>query len=42
MKISIITATYNSAATLQKTFDSVASQTYKDVEYVVVDGNSKD
>lgn len=42
MRISIITATYNSAATLQKTFDSVASQTCQDIEYIVVDGNSKD
>jgi glycosyltransferase involved in cell wall biosynthesis len=42
MKISIITVCYNSAATLEKTILSVASQTYKNIEYVIVDGNSKD
>ncbi len=42
MKISIITATYNSAATLRDTFESVLAQTYKDIEYIVVDGMSKD
>ena len=42
MKISIITVCYNSAKTIEKTFDSVASQTYKDIEYIVVDGGSKD
>ena len=33
MKISIITATYNSAATVRDTIESVLRQTYKDVEY---------
>jgi len=42
MKISIITATYNSAATLEDTIKSVLSQTYSDFEYVVVDGASTD
>lgn len=42
MKISIITVCYNSAKTIQKTFDSVAKQTYADVEYIVVDGGSSD
>lgn len=42
MTISIITATYNSAATVRDTFESVLSQTYKDIEYIVVDGLSKD
>jgi glycosyltransferase involved in cell wall biosynthesis len=42
MKISIITVCYNSAKTIEKTFQSVAAQTYKDVEYIVVDGGSKD
>lgn len=42
MKISIITVCYNSATTLEKTIFSVAGQTYKNVEYIIVDGNSKD
>ncbi|MDV7187788.1 glycosyltransferase family 2 protein [Lutibacter sp. TH_r2] len=42
MKISIITVCYNSATTLEKTIQSVAGQTHANVEYIVVDGNSKD
>ena len=38
MKISIITITYNSAGTLQRALESVQSQTYKDIEHVLVDG----
>lgn len=42
MKISIITITYNSAGTLQRALESVQSQTYKDIEHVLVDGASTD
>ncbi|MEA4935062.1 MAG: glycosyltransferase family 2 protein [Paludibacter sp.] len=42
MKVSIITVSYNSAATIRDTFDSVLSQTYRDIEYIVVDGCSSD
>lgn len=42
MKISIITVCYNSAATIQDTIDSVASQTYPEIEHIVVDGASRD
>ena len=42
MKITIITATYNSADTLQPCMQSVAVQNYEDLEYVIVDGCSKD
>ncbi|MBW4360348.1 glycosyltransferase family 2 protein [Flavobacterium taihuense] len=42
MKISIITVCYNSATTIEKTILSVASQTYVNIEYIIVDGNSKD
>ncbi len=42
MKISIITATYNSASTLRDTIESVLAQTYTDIEYIVVDGASTD
>ncbi len=42
MKISIITVTYNSGATLEQTIRSVASQSYNHIEYIVVDGGSTD
>lgn len=42
MKISIITASYNSVKTLADTMESVLSQTYIDWEYIIVDGGSKD
>lgn len=42
MKVSLITVTYNSAATLKDTIDSVASQDYPNIEYIIIDGNSKD
>ena len=42
MRISIITATYNSAKTLRDAFDSILTQTYNDIEYIVIDGASSD
>lgn len=42
MKITIITATYNSGATLRDTIKSVLGQTYLDYEHIIVDGKSKD
>ena len=42
MKISIITATYNSEATIADTINSVLSQDYSDIEYLVIDGGSSD
>ena len=42
MKISVITAAYNSALTIADTLRSVADQTHHDVEHVIVDGLSKD
>lgn len=41
-KISIITINYNNREGLQKTIESVASQTNKTFEYIVVDGGSTD
>ena len=38
MKISIITATYNSGKTVGDTLKSVLAQTYHDYELLVVDG----
>lgn len=42
MKFSLITVTYNSAQTLGDTIISVLSQTYQNIEYIIVDGLSKD
>jgi glycosyltransferase involved in cell wall biosynthesis len=42
MKVSIVTITYNAARTLQRTLDSVACQTYADIEHLIIDGASKD
>ncbi len=42
MKISIITSVYNNAATIEDAIKSVLSQTYTNIEYIVVDGASKD
>lgn len=42
MKISLITVTFNSSSTLRDTIQSVLSQSYPDIEYIIVDGLSKD
>lgn len=42
MKISIITATYNSEKTLRDTIESIKGQSYADIEYIIIDGQSKD
>lgn len=42
MKVSIITITYNSEATLKDTIESVVNQSYGDIEYIIVDGKSTD
>lgn len=42
MTVSIITITYNSAATLPATLESVIRQDYAQIEHILVDGNSKD
>lgn len=41
-KFSVITVTYNAGAVLEDTIQSVISQTYRHVEYIIVDGASKD
>lgn len=41
-KLSIITVNLNNKAGLQKTIDSVISQTYKDFEWIIIDGGSTD
>ena len=42
MKITIITPAYNCENTIWDTLDSVVSQDYPDIEYIIVDGDSKD
>lgn len=41
-KFSIITVTYNAEKVLEDTIQSVITQSYKNVEYIIVDGGSKD
>lgn len=42
IQLSIITITYNNADGLRKTLESVAAQTYRDFEHIIVDGGSTD
>lgn len=42
MKVSIVTINYNNKEGLCKTIDSVVCQTYKDYEWIVIDGGSSD
>lgn len=42
IRISVITCTYNAAEVLQRTLESVAEQTWGNVEHLVIDGVSKD
>lgn len=42
MKVSIITITYNSSATVEDTLRTVVSQDYPNLEYIIIDGKSKD
>ncbi len=42
IRISIVTITYNAARCLQRTLDSVSSQSYPYIEHLIIDGASKD
>lgn len=42
MKLSIVTINFNNAEELRKTLASVAVQTYRDIEHIVIDGGSTD
>jgi glycosyltransferase involved in cell wall biosynthesis len=42
LKITVITVVYNSVSTIEKTIQSVLAQTYKNLEYIVIDAQSTD
>ena len=42
LKITIVTVCYNAEETIEKTIESVVSQDYTDIEYLIVDGKSTD
>ena len=42
MKISVVTATWNSGKTIEDTIRSVLEQKYPNVEHIIKDGGSKD
>jgi glycosyltransferase involved in cell wall biosynthesis len=42
MTFSIITVTYNAAQWLERTIQNILSQTFTDIEYIIVDGSSTD
>ena len=41
-KVSIITVVWNNAKTIKDAIDSVLTQTYENIEYIVIDGASND
>ena len=42
MKLSIITVVYNNKFTIKDAISSVFEQTYEEIEYIIIDGGSKD
>lgn len=42
MKLSIITVVYNNEKTIKEAMQSVLGQSYRDIEYVIIDGGSRD
>ncbi len=42
MLVSIVTISYNASSTIERTLKSVALQSYKKIEHIIIDGDSKD
>ncbi|MBM3427621.1 MAG: glycosyltransferase, partial [Bacteroidetes bacterium] len=42
MKVSIITISFNSGKTIEGTIKSVLAQDHPEIEYIIIDGNSRD
>lgn len=42
IKVSIVTPCFNSAKTISDTFNSIMEQTYRNIEYIIIDGGSTD
>ena len=42
VKVSVITVCYNSARTIEATIQSILMQTYSNIEYIIIDGASRD
>lgn len=42
IKLSVVTVSFNAAATIEETIQSVTNQSCKNIEYIIIDGGSTD